>query len=123
MNEVRVLAARADWSTQMINCGVCSQAIADATDGVLTFLRDLDEHWRGWVHSIGWQHDSPGGLWEVAPMHEAKQPPLGCQLEMLPAIVECPLCTAGNLFDPEQLVLRPNQLVARAHKLVLKIAQ
>jgi hypothetical protein len=54
----------------------------------------------------------------VAPQLGAKQPPLGESLEVLPAIVECPACGAGNLFDPEHLVLRPNQLVARAHRIV-----
>ena len=92
--------------------------IADAADGILAFLCDSDEQWKGWVRSIGWRHDSPGGLWEVAPQHEAKQPALSDRLEMLPATVECPSCTAGNLLDPEQLVLRPNQFVARAYRLV-----
>lgn len=118
-----MLAARADRSTQSLICGACSQAIADATGGVLTFLRDSDEQWQGWVRSIGWRPDSPGGLWEVAPKHQAKQMSLSEGLEMLPAIVECPSCTAGNLFDPEQLVLRPNQLVARAHRLIQPLAQ
>lgn len=75
------------------------------------------------MRSVGWCRDSPGGLWEVAPEHEAKQEALGDRLEMLPAIVECPSCGAGDLFDPEQLVLRPNQLVARAHRLVQQLAK
>lgn len=120
---MRVFAARADRSTQTLNCGACNQAIADATGGILTFLRDSDEQWQGWVRSVGWRPDSPGGLWEVASKHHAKQMHMNDRLEMLPAIVECPFCTAGNLFDPERLVLRPNQLVARAHRLVQQLGQ
>lgn len=118
LNEIRVSAARSGSLSHTITCGACDKVIADAADGILAFLCDSDEQWKGWVRSIGWRHDSPGGLWEVAPQHQAKQPALSDRLEMLPAIVECPSCTAGNLLDPEQLVLRPNQFVARAYRLV-----
>lgn len=123
LNEVRVLAVRSGSLSHTINCGACNKVIADAADGILSFLRDADEQWKGWVLSVGWRSDSPGGLWEAAPQQQARQAALSDRLEMLPAIVECPSCTAGNLLDPEQLVLRPNQLVARAHRLVWQLIQ
>lgn len=119
MNGIQVLAHRAHASSRAIHCGTCGQALADVRAGILSFPRDAEEQWKGWFCSVRWQPDLPGGVWEVAPNHAAKQPGLSSELEVLPAIIECPACQAGNLFDPEQLVLRPNQFVARAHGIAL----
>jgi len=117
LNDLKVFAGRAPGSIHAILCGACGGRIAEAPDGILSFPRDSDPEWNGWVRSLGWSPDSPGGLWEAAPKHLDKQLALTDLLEVLPAIIECPACEAGDLFDPEQLTLRPNQLVARAHHL------
>lgn len=122
VNEVQIVARRADQPSHAILCGACSKPIADASDGVLTFVAEAEQE-VSWVRSIGWRPDAPGGLWVLAPRHDAKHPPLGDQLEVLPAIVECPFCNAANLLDPEHLILRPNQWVARAHRGVRLYAQ
>jgi hypothetical protein len=121
VNEARVVAVLGPESSHKIHCGSCDEVIAASTDGVLTFVRDSATDWKGWICSAAWQPNLPGGLWEVADQRGIKQPPLGDSLEALPAIVECPTCGAGDLFDPEQLVLRPNQLVARAHRIVRQL--
>ena len=115
MSEVQIVARRADQPSDAILCGACGKPIADASDGVLSFLGDAEQG-TSWVRRIGWRPDAPGGVWELVPHHEAKHPALGDQLEVLPAVVECPFCNAGNLLDPAHLILRPNQWVASAHQ-------
>ncbi len=114
-----VRADRMPQASQSVLCGACGGVIADAREGFLSFPQDAEDEWRGWFCSGPWEAHLPGGVWEVAPKDGPRQQPLTSQLEMLPAVIECPACEAGNLFDPEHLVLRPNQLVARAHGLVI----